>query len=617
VACAAAFSILDSIAEHAHLAVAATDGAGKIAYWSRRCEILLGYSREEILGKPMEALYPVEDSEATEFIQRLYSSGAYAQRKTGRRIHKDGRRIPLMISPFEVPCVEAEPLRAVLYSEPTEPEELEAFLSTDGGHRIRYWSPGAERLFGYSSAEILDEPVSRLYATDGNPEDGAIFPDKNPHEEKRRCLAKNGRVFDAYILYWSSFSADGGFLKRTGLIRDLSQSRFFERVRNRFFADLVFNHDDAIFTCDDTNAIRTWNPGAERMFGYKASEMLGRNVSILIPHGDPATAGAFLAAVVGEGRVVRYESHRLRKDGTLLPVSGVLSPLKDADGHVMGVSAVLRDATQQVQARLELQDAHDRMEEKVRSRTAELESAHADLERRNSELARSNAELSQFAYIASHDLQEPLRKILSFGELLQRDLGELPPPAKRDLDFMSDAARRMGQLIQDLLALSRVRPDRMHADKVRADTCLDRALEALALRIAESGAEIRREPLPDLLGDATLLTQLFQNLISNALKFRGALPPVVHIDCSSPGNSWRFRVRDNGIGIQERYLEQIFAPFRRLNHRSDFEGTGIGLAICRKAVELHGGTIWAESQGEGKGATFMFEIPREGNHGQR
>lgn len=235
----------------------------------------------------------------------------------------------------------------------------------------------------------------------------------------------------------------------------------------------------------------------------------------------------------------------------------------------------------------------------------------ADLAAQMDRLKRLNAELNEFTYIASHDLQEPLRKLVIFSEWLVRDLGDkLPDRAAKDLVFISEAAQRMRVLVQELLNLSRAGNRELKAEPVSLENVADRALESLALRVEESGALITRDPLPEVKGDVTLLTQLYQNLIGNALKYVDEMPPRIHLDASVAGGEWVLGVRDSGIGINPEYAEQIFQPFKRLHGREHFDGTGIGLAICRKVAERHRGRIWVESE-EGKGAYFRFTLPRE------
>jgi signal transduction histidine kinase len=225
------------------------------------------------------------------------------------------------------------------------------------------------------------------------------------------------------------------------------------------------------------------------------------------------------------------------------------------------------------------------------------------------ELSRSNADLEQFAYVASHDLQEPLRMVASYTQLLARRYADrLDTDAHDFIRFAADGATRMQTLINDLLAYSRVGTRGEPLQPVESDAVCAQAIANLEKAIEESGAVVTRAPLPRVLADASQLRQLFQNLISNALKFRGPERPRVEIAASRNGSEWRFSVCDNGIGIDSEHAQRIFVLFQRLHNRAEYPGTGIGLAICKKIVERHGGRIWVESE-SGKGATFWVALP--------
>jgi len=246
---------------------------------------------------------------------------------------------------------------------------------------------------------------------------------------------------------------------------------------------------------------------------------------------------------------------------------------------------------------------------------SERRRAEKELSRRADELARSNAELERFAYVASHDLQEPLRIVASYAQLLsQRYQGRLDADGDEFIAYIVDGAVRMKQLINDLLAYSRVGIRREGFAPVDCEEVLHQALHNLALAIDEAGAVLTHDPLPTLPGDASQLGQLFQNLIGNAVKFRGELPPRIHLSAKEKETEWLFSVRDNGIGIDPEYHERIFIIFQRLHGKGEYPGTGIGLAICRKIVERHGGNIWVESA-LGRGATFYFTVGKTGERG--
>jgi len=261
----------------------------------------------------------------------------------------------------------------------------------------------------------------------------------------------------------------------------------------------------------------------------------------------------------------------------------ITTPMRDADGKVVGVLGIARDITE-------------------RNRTVET------LKETLAELARVNAELEQFAYVASHDLQEPLRMVSSYTQLLARRYqGRLDADADEFIAFAVDGANRMQSLINDLLAYSRVGTRSRKLEPADLAAAFAQALANLKAAIDESGAVVTHDSLPTLRADKTQMAQLFQNLIGNAIKFHGAEPPRIHVTAAQEGDEWTFSVHDNGIGIDPQHGERVFTLFHRLHGRNEYPGTGIGLAICKKTVERHGGRIWLESE-LGKGSAFYFTI---------
>ncbi len=358
----------------------------------------------------------------------------------------------------------------------------------------------------------------------------------------------------------------------------------------RRFRTLTENASDVITEWDDTGFITYISPQIEPFTGSPPEHFVDTHWLEHVDriHRDDVEGFRLaLERVVGGESVSDVEFRFRHEDGSWRWFELVFRPFRTAEGQTRMVS-VGRDVT-------------DRREvETLRRLTGQLEETA-------SQLARANRDLEEFTSVASHDLQEPLRKLLAFSELLRQDLGgDLPPDAERDLGFIQEGAARMRSLVEDLLALSRTGIAPMKPARVSVDACLDRALERLALRIEETGAEIARASLPEVRADATLLTEIFQNLIGNALQFSGGRPPRIRISAERRQAGWTLGVEDAGIGVAPEHREAIFESFRRLDPAHP-AGSGIGLAICRKAVERHGGRIWVVSE-PGRGAHFRFTL---------
>ncbi len=350
---------------------------------------------------------------------------------------------------------------------------------------------------------------------------------------------------------------------------------------------------DAMVVVNQGGEIVLLNLQAEKQFGYRRDELLGQKVTNIIPKGfaerliaDGArTAAETVAQQIGTG----IELTGRRKDGDEFPIELMLSPLESADGIL--VTAAIRDIS-------------------VRKNT---EKHLARTERRSVELARSNDDLQQFAYIAAHDLQEPLRMVTSYTQLLARRYkGRLDSDADEFIAYAVDGAHRMQLLIRDLLTYCRMGTAGMELRETSSEAALEQALINLRGAIEESGGLVTHDPLPSVIADGAQLVQLFQNVVGNAIKYRGAELPRVHVSAKKNGaNEWIFSMRDNGLGIDPRYFEKIFVMFQRLHSREEFSGTGIGLTLCKKIAERHGGRMWVESD-PGKGSTFYFALPERG-----
>ncbi len=361
------------------------------------------------------------------------------------------------------------------------------------------------------------------------------------------------------------------------------------RVAEMRYRSFYEKSGDALMTLDPSSGLFTFaNPSAIAMFGAQdeadfVSRALWQYSSARQPNGrDSAELAREIIETAGrEGsRCIEWTCAKI--DGTEFPATILLTRFECAGETIL--QATVRDIT-----------LEKRTEEESRQLVADLD--------------RSNKELEQFAYVASHDLQEPLRMVSSYTQLLARRYkGRLDADADDFIAYAVDGAYRMQRLINDLLAYSRVGTRGKEFEPTDCAAFFDQAIANLKATIGESGAEVTCGPLPTVMADKSQIGQLLQNLIGNAIKYHGAEPPRVHVSAEQKGDEWVFSVRDNGIGIDPQYAERVFVIFQRLHNREEYAGTGIGLAICKKIVERHGGRIWLESQ-LGSGATFHFTIP--------
>ena len=403
-----------------------------------------------------------------------------------------------------------------------------------------------------------------------------------------KVFGKNG----AEIIHEVSASlirdSEGGPIGFRGTSRDITQRKRVEealRESEEKYRTILENIEDGYYESDLAGNLTFFNDSLCRIWQYPKEELVGLNNRQYM---DPENAKKVFQAYhevykTGEpGKVCDYAI--LRKDGTRRYIESSISLRKDSSGRPIGFRGIVRDVTERQQA-----------EEALRVKTEEL--------------ARSNRDLEQFAYVASHDLQEPLRMVTSYVELLARRYhGKLDSNADEFINFAMDGASRMRKLINDLLTYSRVKTQGKTLEPTDCEGVLHQSLDNLKMAIEENKAVVTHDSLPTVMADNPQLMELFQNLVGNAIKFRGSEPPRIHVSASRNGSGWIFSVRDNGIGIAPEYFKRIFIIFQRLHSREKYDGTGIGLAICQRIVERHRGRIWVESE-VGKGATFYFTLP--------
>jgi PAS domain S-box-containing protein len=464
----------------------------------------------------------------------------------------------------------------------------DAMVVVNQGGEIVLLNVQAEKQFGYSRDELVGQQVKSIIPQ-GFAERLIADGTRTATEALAQHIGtgiqlvgqrKDGSEFPIEIMLSPLESTDGILI--TAAIRNITKRRESEAR----YRGLLEAAPDAMVVVNQGGEIVLLNVQAEKQFGYRRDELLGQQVTNLIPAGfaerliadGTRTAAEALGQRIGTG----IELKGRRKDGSEFPIEIMLSPLESTDGIL--VTAAIRNITKRKQG-------------------------EAELLGKIAELDRSNAELNHFAYLASHDLQEPLRMVTSYTQLLaRRYLGKMGSDADEFIAFAVDGANRMQMLIGDLLTYSRVESRGTLLLDCSSEEALDRALKNLGGTIRESGALVTHGPLPRVLADKAQLVQLFQNLIDNAIKYRSDDIPQVRVSAVQNGDGrWVFSVTDNGLGIESQHFEKIFDVFQRLHNRGKFTGTGIGLSICRKIAERHGGRILVESQ-PGHGSAFHFSL---------
>lgn len=361
------------------------------------------------------------------------------------------------------------------------------------------------------------------------------------------------------------------------------------------YESIISNSDDAIISKTLSGIITTWNSGAQSLFGYTAAEAVGQHISLIIPHQLLGQEIEIIEHVSSGRHVKHYETVRQRKDGSLVTVSLSVSPVKDRHGNITGAAKIARDITSRKLAEEEIAQLNDSLEKKVAERTAQLE----DL----------NRELEAFSYSVSHDLRAPLRIINSYNEILLKDYSTaIDTEGKRMLSAVNDNTVKMGHMIDGLLKFSKLGRKEPELSPVNMEKLLHEIVDEQT-GLDNQHPAFRIGDIIPILGDAHLMRHVWSNLVSNAIKYSSKnANPVIEVSSYPKGNQVVYTVKDNGAGFDMKYADKLFGVFQRLHTQSEFEGTGIGLALVQRIINKHHGTVWATSE-PGKGATFFFSLP--------
>ena len=492
-----------------------------------------------------------------------------------------------------------------LYHKMIEEIQDYAIILLDKNGFIRNWNKGAEKIKLYTESEILGKHFSIFYLQEDLDNN---LPQKliNQATTTGRAAQEGWRKRKDGTKFWSSVTITAihddnqnviGFSKVTRDLTDKKKAEDALKISEERYQRMIAEVQDyAIILLDENGYIKNWNAGAEKIKGYKSEEIIGEHFSIFYPMEDRVNnlPGRLLQVAREKGKAT-HEGWRVRKEGSRFWGTIVITALHGRDNNVIGFSKVTRDLTEKKIA-----------EEKLLAYTTQLEI--------------QNSELEQFAFVASHDLQEPLRKIQTFTELIRTNYDN-EAFVKRYFEKLNKSANRMALLVKSLLNYSRLSRDKLQKTKIDLNTVLAETKEDLELLIEEKNANITSAILPMVIGDATQLGQLFSNLISNSLKF-SKNNPLIEITVKTVSkdniadapvplvnkNYFEINFKDNGIGFEQQYDNLIFSLFQRLHGNDEYAGTGIGLALCKKIAENHNGFIKAHGEPD-KGATFSIYLP--------
>ncbi len=588
-----------------------------VAIGNSKLEQLTGFSKNEVEGlKPWTEFVAPEDLERIKTYHRARRRDAARAPKEYefRLITKDGTRREVFVTAALVPGTKRSVVSIVDVTALKTAQEAvrkqaamldaahDAVKTLDPEGTITYWNRGAERLYGWTTHEAEGQNANALLHTRFPESREALWPklmDSGLWEGELINVTRDG-VEVTVASSWTLMKDGGGnasaileissdITERKKAELALAESEAKLRITLATMADgiVIAALDETVTDCNEAT-LRLTQRSREEILGKPFEDLLSPEFRSLIPDARKFLVGAVLARTEpsrGKKETVRTDSQLLRKNGETVDIEANISTIEDASGQPAELLIVARDVTERKQ--MEFQ----------------LDSSLADLQR-------SNAELEQFAYVTSHDLQEPLRMITSYIQIIEEDYkGKLDADADQYIAFAVEGAKRMHTLVNDLLAYSRVGTRGESFMPISLNNVLSAATANLDVAIEESHAVVTHDRLPTVLGDESQLIQLFQNLLGNAIKFRSDVPPIIHVGVEQTKDGWEFSVHDNGIGIDMKYAERIFAVFQRLHAREEYPGTGIGLAVVKKIVERHGGRIWAESE-PANGSTFYFTLPK-------
>ena len=597
-------------------AIISTDAEGRVVFINKVALSLLRATEADIKQRHIDEIFNIQN----EFTRRKVESPLSKVLSDGVTvglanhtvlIAQDGTKIPIDDSAAPIRGEDGELQGAVLvFRDITARRKAEitqrllaaivefsddAIISKDVNGIVTSWNWGAQRIFGYTAEEMIGKPIAVIAAPDRVDEMPQILEriklgERIDHYETIR-KSKDGRLVNISLTVSPIHDEQGRIVGASKIARDVTEQM---RVRSELAEErerlrvTLSSIGDGVITTDNAGQVTYLNPVAEQLTGWRNSEAVGRpleEVFKIINEESRQRVENPATKVLREGIVVGLANHTvlITKDGVERSIDDSGAPIRVNSGELSGVVLVFRDVTKH------------RADERER---------HAQ----SLELRRANEELNQFAYAITHDLREPLRNVQNFSELLLRGLNNgSQEDAQTSINYIVEGVQRMEMLLNDLLAYSQAGDSQESSVLVDMNEALKRALDNLKAAIAETGAVITSDYLPAVLGHDAQMIQVFQNLVSNALKYRSQAVPRVQVRAQKNEYEWIFSVRDNGVGIRPEYQRTIFRLFKRL-HGREIPGTGMGLAICSKIIERHRGHLWVSSQ-PGEGSEFFFSLP--------
>ncbi len=612
------------------IAIASLDG--RFLELNQKFAEIAGYSIEELLTKtPLDITHPDDRASTADSMRKVVHGELPHYVMEKRYVRKDGEIVWILSTITVVRDANGVPQRFIgVIEDITQRRRAEEDLRlsrerlhlalTAGGLGDWEWDaatdlvtlgPRAAEIFGINAESITwtglryllheeDREVARVAVE-------TALANHSDYNLEYRVLRRSGELVWVAARGRGRYASDGAVLGMSGVVADITERKSAEEVRFRLAA-VVESSDDAIISMDFDTTITTWNKGAERTFGYTAAETVGKPILILIPSGRENEEPAILERLKRGERIEHYETVRVRKDGTLIDVSLSVSPVFDANGRIIGVSKISRDIT----ARKQAEEALRKQSEELRKAQEELSHHAEDLEKqvavRTASLTEALSQLEEFSYSVSHDLRAPLRAIAGYNRILEADFGQLlPPQAHTYLSKISRSTLRMERMVNDVLTMSRVARSEIQLHPISLQKFIEEIIEQHPGMQAPA-ADISIDTPHTVVADDAPLNQAISNLLNNAVKFvTSDRKPVIRVRSEKVGERVRLWVEDQGIGIPPQHRSKLFGMFQRLPVNLQYEGTGIGLAIVRKAAERMGGAVGMESN-EPVGSRFWIEL---------